>query len=96
MTSPDCPSGTARIASVLDQLPGEFFLNIQGDEPFIEPDLLDQLISRWKETKCKLVTAVSKITQSERLQASRKLFDPKTEKRFIFLVAPFLFCAVFK
>ena len=70
ITSPDCPSGTARIASVLDQLPGEFFLNIQGDEPFVEPDLLDQLISRWKETKCKLVTAVSKITQSERLQAS--------------------------
>ncbi len=70
MTSPDCPSGTARIASVLDQLPGEFFLNVQGDEPFIEPDLLDQLITRWKETKCRLVTAVSKITKTERLQAS--------------------------
>ncbi|MEI6597913.1 MAG: 3-deoxy-manno-octulosonate cytidylyltransferase [bacterium] len=70
MTSPDCPSGTARIASVLSQLPGEFFLNIQGDEPFIEPDLLDQLITRWKETKCRLVTAVSKITQTERLQSS--------------------------
>lgn len=70
MTSPDCASGTARIASVLNQLPGEFFLNVQGDEPFIEPDLLDQLITRWKETKCRLVTAVSKITQAERLQSS--------------------------
>jgi len=70
MTSPDCASGTARIASVLNQLPGEFFLNVQGDEPFIEPDLLDQLITRWIETKCRLVTAVSKITQAERLQSS--------------------------
>lgn len=70
MTSHDCASGTARIASVLNQLPGEFFLNVQGDEPFIEPDLLDQLITRWIETKCRLVTAVSKITQAERLQSS--------------------------
>jgi 3-deoxy-manno-octulosonate cytidylyltransferase (CMP-KDO synthetase) len=70
MTSPDCPSGTARMASVIDRVPGDFFLNVQGDEPFIEPALLDGLISRWKETKCRLVTAVSKITSSERLLAS--------------------------
>jgi 3-deoxy-manno-octulosonate cytidylyltransferase (CMP-KDO synthetase) len=70
MTSPDCPSGTARISSVLDKLPGDFFINIQGDEPFIEPSLLDDLITRWKKTQCSLVTAVSKITQVERLQSA--------------------------
>ncbi len=70
MTSPDCPSGTARMASVIDRVPGDFFLNVQGDEPFIEPELLDGLISRWKETKCRLVTAVSKLRSTERLLAS--------------------------
>ena len=70
MTSPDCPSGTARMASIIDHLPGEFFLNVQGDEPFIQPALLDDLISRWKETKCRLVTAVAKIHSAERLQAT--------------------------
>jgi 3-deoxy-manno-octulosonate cytidylyltransferase (CMP-KDO synthetase) len=70
MTSPDCPSGTARMASILPHLAGDFFLNIQGDEPFIEPTLLDDLITRWKETKCSLVTAVSKITSTERLLAT--------------------------
>lgn len=70
MTSPDCPSGTARMASVIDRVPGEFFLNVQGDEPFIQPELLDGLISRWKETQCRLVTAVSRITSAERLLAS--------------------------
>jgi 3-deoxy-manno-octulosonate cytidylyltransferase (CMP-KDO synthetase) len=70
MTSPDCPSGTARISSVLDKLPGDFFINIQGDEPFIEPSLLDDLITCWKKTQCSLVTAVSKITQVERLQSA--------------------------
>ncbi len=70
MTSPDCPSGTARMASVIEKVPGEFFLNVQGDEPFIQPALLDGLISRWKETKCPLVTAVAKIQTTERLMAS--------------------------
>ena len=69
MTSPDCPSGTARIASVLSKLPGDFFINIQGDEPFIEPSLLDDLITCWKKTQCSLVTAISKITEVERLQS---------------------------
>jgi 3-deoxy-manno-octulosonate cytidylyltransferase (CMP-KDO synthetase) len=69
MTSPDCPSGTARISSVLDKLEGDFFINIQGDEPFIDPVLLDDLITCWKKTQCSLVTAVSKITQIERLQS---------------------------
>jgi len=67
MTSPDCPSGTARLASVVDQLPGDFFINIQGDEPFIEPALIDALASRYLSTSCSLVTAVSRITDAARL-----------------------------
>ena len=69
MTDPACPSGTARMASVIDRLPGDFFLNVQGDEPFIQPELLDGLITRWQETRCPLVTAVSRIATAERLLA---------------------------
>lgn len=43
LTSPECRSGTERIASILDGLKGEFILNVQGDEPFIDPALLDSL-----------------------------------------------------
>lgn len=68
MTDPACASGTERLASALDAgLPGEFFLNVQGDEPFIEPELLDALVNRWRETRCQLVTAVARITDAERL-----------------------------
>ncbi|MBR5622875.1 MAG: 3-deoxy-manno-octulosonate cytidylyltransferase [Opitutales bacterium] len=67
MTSPECRSGTERLASVLSQLPGEFFLNVQGDEPFIDVDLLDSLVERWAETRCELVTAVAKITDPAKL-----------------------------
>ena len=61
LTHPDCPSGTARLASVLGEFPGDFFLNVQGDEPCIEPTLLDALVTHWRETQCELVTAVARI-----------------------------------
>ena len=44
MTSADHPSGTDRIAEVARTLPGvTHLLNIQGDEPLIDPALLDRL-----------------------------------------------------
>jgi 3-deoxy-manno-octulosonate cytidylyltransferase (CMP-KDO synthetase) len=49
MTRPDHPSGTDRIAEVVRGLPGEpddIILNVQGDEPEIEPAYLDRLVDR--------------------------------------------------
>ena len=44
MTSPECPSGTARIASVLEELEGDVVVNVQGDEPLISGNVIDGLI----------------------------------------------------
>jgi 3-deoxy-manno-octulosonate cytidylyltransferase (CMP-KDO synthetase) len=49
MTRPDHPSGTDRIAEVVRRLDGaddDIILNVQGDEPEIEPADLDRLASR--------------------------------------------------
>ena len=49
MTRPDHPSGTDRIAEVVRGLPGQpddIVLNVQGDEPEIEPAYLDRLVAR--------------------------------------------------
>ena len=44
MTSPDCASGTDRIAEVARQLPDvELFVNVQGDEPEIDPVTIDRV-----------------------------------------------------
>ena len=44
MTSPDHPTGTDRIAEALAAIPAAtHVINIQGDEPLIEPSLIDQL-----------------------------------------------------
>ncbi len=44
MTRRDHPSGTDRIAEVARSLPHDIIVNLQGDEPLIDPDALDGLI----------------------------------------------------
>ncbi|MGJ8656907.1 MAG: 3-deoxy-manno-octulosonate cytidylyltransferase [Akkermansiaceae bacterium] len=46
MTSPDHPSGTDRLAEAAAKFPhATHIINIQGDEPMIEPTLIDELAS---------------------------------------------------
>jgi 3-deoxy-manno-octulosonate cytidylyltransferase (CMP-KDO synthetase) len=48
MTSPACPSGTDRVSEALERIPdGDAFdlvVNLQGDEPFLPPNVVDGLI----------------------------------------------------
>lgn len=44
MTRPEHPSGTDRVAEVAAGLKEKIILNIQGDEPEIEPAAIDQLV----------------------------------------------------
>ncbi|MEM8549177.1 MAG: 3-deoxy-manno-octulosonate cytidylyltransferase [Verrucomicrobiota bacterium] len=74
MTSPACQSGTERLATLLPEIGSTFFLNVQGDEPFIQPELLDSLVRVWEETHCDLVTAVY------RIRTHREVFDPNLVK----------------
>ena len=44
MTPSGIPSGTDRMAFVAKNLEAELFVNIQGDEPLIEPDEIDMVV----------------------------------------------------
>jgi 3-deoxy-manno-octulosonate cytidylyltransferase (CMP-KDO synthetase) len=44
MTSADHPTGTDRLAEVAGQLDAELIVNVQGDEPLIDPEMIDQAI----------------------------------------------------
>jgi len=51
MTRADHPSGTDRIAEAAAQLNADLILNVQGDEPEIEPAHLDGLIERMESDR---------------------------------------------
>lgn len=74
MTDPSCQSGTERIASILESLTGDFIVNIQASEPFVEDVLIQSLIQKAVETGCDLVTAVTPIQDPD------DLFDPNIVK----------------
>jgi len=44
MTRRDHASGTDRVAEVAKSIPGDIFVNIQGDEPLIDPRMVDESI----------------------------------------------------
>jgi len=51
MTSNKLNSGTERVAEVATKIDGEIFINIQGDEPFIDPSIINLLINLFNEVK---------------------------------------------
>ena len=57
MTSPSHQSGTDRIAEVAAGLDDEILVNVQGDEPEIEPETVDALIERLQTTPDDMATA---------------------------------------
>jgi 3-deoxy-manno-octulosonate cytidylyltransferase (CMP-KDO synthetase) len=62
LTSPDIQSGSDRVAAVASQVNGSIFVNIQGDEPLIAPQMIDQAVGLLLEDHSILVgTLVKKI-----------------------------------
>ena len=61
MTSPEHPSGTDRIAEVASRLEGiTHFINVQGDEPLIDPRLIERLADAMiRDPKIRMITAAT-------------------------------------
>ena len=61
MTSPAHQSGTDRIAEVAGGLPSavDVIVNVQGDEPEIEPQIVDRLIERMESSSDDMATAAT-------------------------------------
>jgi 3-deoxy-manno-octulosonate cytidylyltransferase (CMP-KDO synthetase) len=70
MTSANHPSGTDRCAEVLEKISGAWdaVINIQGDEPYIQPEQIDLLASCFQMEDCKIATLVKLIDSESDLQ----------------------------
>ena len=67
MTSQNCKNGTERCAEVHQLLPGyEAVINIQGDEPLLHSDQVDQLIDLIRNSSCQIATLANPLDESER------------------------------
>ncbi|MCK4904424.1 MAG: NTP transferase domain-containing protein, partial [Candidatus Marinimicrobia bacterium] len=56
MTSSKHQSGTDRIADVVAEIDAEIIINIQGDEPMLEPEMIDDLVSVFDDKTVKIAT----------------------------------------
>ncbi|MGA1419400.1 MAG: cytidylyltransferase domain-containing protein, partial [Ilumatobacteraceae bacterium] len=43
MTSPQCSSGSERIASVIAQIDADVVINVQGDQPFVDSGIIESM-----------------------------------------------------
>ncbi|MBM3859781.1 MAG: 3-deoxy-manno-octulosonate cytidylyltransferase [Verrucomicrobia bacterium] len=66
MTSPDCPSGTDRAAVVARERDCDLIVNIQGDEPLMRPEMIDQLITGIADDPhCAMATLARRIESAD-------------------------------
>ena len=58
MTSPNHPTGTDRLAEVAASLDCDLVVNVQGDEPLIEPDSIDAAIEPFRADSGLLMSTI--------------------------------------
>jgi len=80
LTSKNHNSGTDRLAEAIQEIQKQLnthfdvVINIQGDEPFIEPSQIKELISCFTDDKTKIATLIKKITDPD------DIFNPNKPK----------------
>jgi len=67
MTDQKHPSGTDRIAEVAASMKYDIIVNVQGDEPLIRPEMIDDVIALLSDQRASVGTLVKKIEHSEEI-----------------------------
>ncbi|WP_172861737.1 3-deoxy-manno-octulosonate cytidylyltransferase [Halopenitus persicus] len=61
MTESDQPTGTDRVAEVAAKVGSDYTINIQGDEPLIDPNVIDAIVQALRKNAPKVATPISAI-----------------------------------
>lgn len=66
MTSPDCQSGSDRVREVAESLAADVYVNVQGDEPLLEPSAIEALLGVFARDKSvQVATLCSRISEAQ-------------------------------
>ncbi len=70
MTRADHKTGTDRLAEVAEKFPNvEVIVNVQGDEPLIEPALIDELVAEFvKDKNLQMATVATELTDDAEIK----------------------------
>lgn len=68
LTSPGHPSGLDRLAEVAGTLANDIIVNVQGDEPLVDPRLIDAVVEALAAPSVAIATARCPITTREELR----------------------------
>jgi 3-deoxy-manno-octulosonate cytidylyltransferase (CMP-KDO synthetase) len=75
LTSADIRSGSDRVAAVAELIPGDVYVNIQGDEPLIAPQMIDEAVRILKNNADAAMS-----TLARRIEHVHELTSPSTVK----------------
>jgi 3-deoxy-manno-octulosonate cytidylyltransferase (CMP-KDO synthetase) len=78
MTDKTHPSGTDRIAEVAGSSDCDIIVNVQGDEPLIRPEMIDDVIALLGDQRASIGTLVKRIENTEEISdpnAVKAVFD---------------------
>ncbi len=68
MTRADHPSGTDRLAEVAAKLDCDVVVNVQGDEPLIDPGAIDEAVAPLSDPNVQITTLCRRITDAAELR----------------------------
>lgn len=74
MTDKKHPSGTDRIAEVAASLDYDIIVNVQGDEPLIRPEMIDDVIAILDDERASIGTLI------KRIEDPKEVIDPNVVK----------------
>jgi 3-deoxy-manno-octulosonate cytidylyltransferase (CMP-KDO synthetase) len=74
LTSAELQSGTDRVAAVADQMPALIYVNVQGDEPMMDPTSIEKALELVKSGRFPMATTMTP------LRNASELHEPSTVK----------------
>jgi len=69
MTASHHMSGTDRVAEAIAHIPCDIVINIQGDEPFVDPRLIEKLAEAFSDEDTQMVSAMHRIRECKELHS---------------------------
>ena len=88
LTSEGHRTGTDRVGEVAEKVEADLYVNIQGDEPLLEPDMIKSVITPFLELPCEiavtnLMTEIKRLTDLSDSTVPKVVCNAKKEAVFL-------------